>query len=77
VDDLWAMKSEDFGLIVHAISFQGFQLMRHHHHIRLFWVDTRTHATKQRKKGKGQAQMSFKNTNVILKYCNMTLTLNQ
>jgi len=36
-----------------------------------------THATKQRKKGKGRKQMSFKNTNVILKYCNMTLTLNQ
>jgi len=24
VDDLWAMKSEDVGLIVHAISFQDF-----------------------------------------------------
>jgi len=36
-----------------------------------------THATKQRKKGKGQAQMSVKNTNVISKYCNMTLTPNQ
>ena len=26
-DDLWAMKSEDIGLIVHAISFQDFQPM--------------------------------------------------
>jgi len=28
VDDLWATKSEDVGLIVRAISFQGFQPMR-------------------------------------------------
>jgi len=27
VDDLWAMKSEDVGLIVHAVSFQDFQPM--------------------------------------------------
>jgi len=27
VDDLWAMKSEDVGLIVRAISFQDFQPM--------------------------------------------------
>jgi len=27
VDDLWATKSEDVGLIVHAISFQDFQPM--------------------------------------------------
>jgi len=27
VDDLWATKSEDVGLIVHAISFQYFQPM--------------------------------------------------
>jgi len=27
VDDLWATKSEDVGLIVHAISFQNFQPM--------------------------------------------------
>jgi len=25
MDDLWATKSEDAGLIVHAISFQDFQ----------------------------------------------------
>jgi len=28
VDDLWATKSEDVGLIVRAISFQDFQPMR-------------------------------------------------
>ena len=28
VDDLWAMKSEDVGLIVRAIGFQDFQLMQ-------------------------------------------------
>jgi len=27
VDDLWAMKSKDVGLIVRAISFQDFQPM--------------------------------------------------
>jgi len=27
MNDLWAMKSEDVGLIVHAISFQDFQPM--------------------------------------------------
>jgi len=27
VDDLWKTKSEDVGLIVHAISFQDFQPM--------------------------------------------------
>jgi len=27
VDDLWAMKSEDVGLIVYTISFQDFQPM--------------------------------------------------
>jgi len=27
VDDLWAKKSEDVGLIVHTVSFQDFQPM--------------------------------------------------
>jgi len=31
VDDLWATKSEDVGLIVRAISFQDFQPMWYHH----------------------------------------------
>jgi len=43
VDDLWATKSEDVGLIVRAFSFQDFQPMwSWSTNITDIWTDTRT-----------------------------------